>query len=353
MDQLEVEANKCLKVRAVTSSCTACLDACPTNCIEIKLDSLELGANCLNCGLCTAVCPTNALKWNHPPLIQLQNQVLRLAEKEEAVYLTCAVNKDDHQANVLKVSCLGTIPTEFWISIGLNAKNCGIIYDPELCQNCHICTGEALFVKQHSEAEALLNEPFTLIPNSRNAHFKGVDEDIDHKRRRFLSSLFEEVKETNTITVKEVLEADKPLSPFEKFNRYYEEQQELAEIVDEVNEVKQTVIDRVIHDTVVHTDKRAILFTEFKRFPELQEQMTFLLPEIKESCTRCGACAFLCPTDALLLDDDRIFLSTTKCVSCNLCVEICYEKHIHLVSKKGTIFHNKFIELTEKSKEFV
>jgi ferredoxin len=40
-----------------------------------------------------------------------------------------------------------------------------------------------------------------------------------------------------------------------------------------------------------------------------------------------------------------MILSTNKCVSCGLCVEICYEKHIQLTPKKGTVFQDKFIYL--------
>ena len=35
LDKIEVDANKCQKVRAVVSSCSACMDVCPADAITI------------------------------------------------------------------------------------------------------------------------------------------------------------------------------------------------------------------------------------------------------------------------------------------------------------------------------
>ncbi len=345
IDKIEVEPNKCLKVRAVTSSCSGCVDVCPMNSIQIKLDSIEIESNCLNCGICTSVCPTNALKWNHPPLIQLFNKIIRLSEKGQAVYIACSSSMNSNcKSNVVEVPCLGMLPHEFWISTGMNTSNLGIIYDSKLCNGCNTSIGGEVFLKKLNKAESSINEVFHMTSSIDNLTTK-YEEIENHNRRRFLSFLLEEVKETNTITVKEVLEVETTLSPFDKFNRYHTLLSDLEEVAEEVTEIKNTLVDRLLNDAVIHTDKRAFLFAEFKRHPELQEKLTLLIPNIEDSCTRCGACAFLCPTDALVMDEENIILSTNKCVSCGLCEEICYEKHIQMTLKKGTFFNEKFVYL--------
>ena len=71
IDKIEIDANKCVRVRSVLSQCQACQTVCPIDSIEISNERLMLPSTCLECGLCTAVCPTNALRWNNPPLLQL------------------------------------------------------------------------------------------------------------------------------------------------------------------------------------------------------------------------------------------------------------------------------------------
>ncbi|MCX6804331.1 MAG: 4Fe-4S binding protein [Candidatus Diapherotrites archaeon] len=40
-------------------------------------------------------------------------------------------------------------------------------------------------------------------------------------------------------------------------------------------------------------------------------------------CAYCGACVGVCPTQALVLKDVRIFVDESKCISCGACVKIC------------------------------
>ncbi len=346
IEKIEVEANKCLKVRAVNSSCTSCLDICPVSGIDIIQNSLEINESCLDCGLCTAVCPTNALKWNHPPHIQLLNQLKRLSNSESEVYITCAsMLKGTVKTNVVEVPCLGMLPGEFWINASLDVPNLNILYQASTCHFCQFSEGEKMFLDQKSEAEKLANSTFPICNSIKKSSDDG---EIDHHRRKLLTSLLEEVKETNTITVKEVLEVDKTLSPFEKFDRYYQQQDEINKMVEAAEEIKNNVVDQFVNDNVIHTDKRALLYKAFEKEPELQNKMTIPLPEIKESCTRCGACAFLCPTDAIIMDNDNsMILVTNKCVSCGLCEEICYEKHVKLTPKKATVLKDKYLDLVQ------
>src|SRR5699024_7476419 len=159
--------------------------------------------------------------------------------------------------------------------------------------------GEKLFLKHYKEGERLVRK---LVPLYSSGNVEEDLGELDHSRKRFLHTILEEVKETNTITVKEVLEVKQTLSPIEKFDEYYEEKDDTDEINKAVNEVKYDVMDKIINDTVIYTDKRAIMYNEMKRHPQLKEVMNFLIPKIKNSCTLCAACSLLCPTDALKIE---------------------------------------------------
>lgn len=43
-----------------------------------------------------------------------------------------------------------------------------------------------------------------------------------------------------------------------------------------------------------------------------------------DACTHCGACTAVCPSEALVLDDnDQLCLHQDKCIVCELCVKAC------------------------------
>lgn len=51
----------CLTCKNEKSGCTACMDVCPVNAIEVEEDSIEILDSCRKCGLCAATCPTEAI----------------------------------------------------------------------------------------------------------------------------------------------------------------------------------------------------------------------------------------------------------------------------------------------------
>lgn len=341
LDKIEVDANKCQKVRAVVSSCSACMDVCPAGAITIGQDSLAINDGCMECGLCTNVCPTNALKWNDPPLMQIFQRIRRLAEKEADIYIACASSvKGKAMANVAEVPCLGMLPWEFWLAAGVYAPNLQIVFQPSTCRNCSFHGGEGLFLKEKQQAEEILGSRFSLRKAVSEAK---ADSQVDYSRRKLFITFWEEVKETNTITVKETLSAGKTLSPFEKYARHHEKEAGLKEMEETAEEIKNRMADKWLGGQVIHTDKRALLLRALEKKPELQERITLSVPEMKESCTRCDACAFLCPTDAIVIDGNSYILSTEKCVSSGLCGEICYEKHIHMKPASAAILRENYV----------
>ncbi|MDQ7026138.1 MAG: 4Fe-4S dicluster domain-containing protein [Anaerolineae bacterium] len=55
---------------------------------------------------------------------------------------------------------------------------------------------------------------------------------------------------------------------------------------------------------------------------------------IDDACVICGGCALVCPTNALMLEDDgiqvKLHLNPQDCISCEACVDTCAHYAIDL-----------------------
>lgn len=42
-----------------------------------------------------------------------------------------------------------------------------------------------------------------------------------------------------------------------------------------------------------------------------------------DTCVSCGACADICPTEAIFEGDDHYIVNTSKCTGCKTCINEC------------------------------
>jgi ferredoxin len=47
-----------------------------------------------------------------------------------------------------------------------------------------------------------------------------------------------------------------------------------------------------------------------------------MIKVIKEECTACGACADVCPQDAIVIEDFAV-IDNDACVECGACIDEC------------------------------
>ena len=51
----------------------------------------------------------------------------------------------------------------------------------------------------------------------------------------------------------------------------------------------------------------------------------------ENACMHCGACTGVCPSDALILDDDaKLCFDESKCVACEVCIKTCPVSAMHI-----------------------
>jgi ferredoxin len=323
--------NLCTQIISPKSSCNRCIEYCPTNSICITREEIVIDDNCIHCGLCTTACPTNAILTQRPSFHPFTIDTIHQCKQNERVYLHCEkVEIPNPDIVSVSIPCLGAIPREAWLALSSECSDKLVIFHPgESCQQCEVTCGEHVWRK-----EKQLGEEMSSIKLRITSTIEKPKSQIqfDQKRRAFFSQLFSEVKTTNKLALKEWLANDKIQSYQEKIK-----DDPVQRIEKEWQGLANRVVEKITNEaTFSYMSKRNFLLAEISKNESFGQRSDVRLPIILPECTVCGACALLCPTDALVIDRSKGFghetitLHPSKCVDCQLCEEVCYFEQIAL-----------------------
>ena len=302
----------CLACKNEKSGCTACMDVCPVNAIEVEEDAIEILDSCRKCGLCAAACPTEAIISPRLAPKNVYDDIVSAATSHETAYVTCtrALTRMPRE-NAVVVACVGDITAETWFSVLADYPNVSVYLPLGVCDKCRNTGGEDILGEAIAKAVVLFG--FGLLPPL----FLIV-----------VRLYMEKIARTTGLTVTKLNPATAALaSVTQKLKAHRHQITQLERTLNTMCGTTTTKRRRSL------THGRQLVLSTLQNHPELAQNMQVSTPECDfDKCTSCGECGNVCPPFAcVLVGSGRCALESTYCLGCGACVKVCPEHALKLV----------------------
>lgn len=313
----------CLVCNYEKSSCTACVDACPVDAIEIDEYAIDIKDSCRKCGLCVSSCPTEALVSPRIAPKKLYDAIAGAAAAYDTAFVTCTralrrVPRD----NEVVVACVGDVTREVWFSILADFPNVSVYLPLDICTNCKNTTGEEIFGDAIATAEEWAGVGLGLEVDAKALT---CTKRREYERKEFMDNIMK----TTGLAVSKLNPATAAVASVT---------QRLRDHTKKINALEKTLKEACGTTSQkrrrVLTQGRQLVLSTLQSHPELAKNIEVSTPECDFSkCTLCGDCVRLCPTHATdLVGAGRFAVEPAYCVGCGQCVEVCPEHAITMVT---------------------
>lgn len=341
--------DRCSVVRNRNASCTACMDACIGNAIEVSRNEFSLNPSaCVNCGVCTTVCPSSTLHTLEPAASKVFSDAMAKGNLETGLLaFACARRASKHEADdsaFVEVPCLGHLDETLLLECAA-AGYTDIVLVDGVCGTCKYGKASPYIDEAVSTACTLAEAvggktvisctsefpPELLGGGSARKNLRGRD------RRGLLLQTGSYVKQVasnvalKTVEDKLGLEAEKKtlrqrlgatasgrMPTFEPNNNYA-----LLDCMSALTEAAGIDAEALsLPDSSIGSSSIST-----RHFGNIEIDT--------EKCSGCGMCVLFCPTGALSYsqydipenpDMKYVEFQASMCDQCNLCADVCIRK---------------------------
>lgn len=287
---MNLEYERCVRTRAVSSSCRACVDACPVSAVTLEGPKQSVGVSldtCTDCGLCQAACPTEAIS------------VFDVTKLAPSPRLSCGAQG---------LPCVGALAVEDLVTLALRAGSLELVGGA--CSGSHahvearVTAARAFLAALGLSATLEWRDETPPRPPAPPPEPQRTPEPIP-ARRRFIGMF-----------------VPRALPP---------EPQRLA-FPDELN------VKRLREATPPARRARLLAALPSSVVPKLASlpapEVPFTSSKVIDpvTCTGCMSCVTACPTGALTHTrlKDQVRFDGSRCVKCSLCHDVCEPRALTL-----------------------
>lgn len=304
--QLTVEKNRCTHAKNQKSSCNNCVESCPASAIKIDGKLQVDFETCMECMICTAICPTAVFtdKKYKSYLEQMNGRTI----------IEIACQKQATNGQFVTVPCLRMLD-ETLLLYGLQEhKQIHIRLNESKCEKCPFKIDNiSSFIEELIHRVEIIKQGKVEVYINSQENNMGEQQQFS---RRDLFSFFSKRMQSNIVI---------PLIEEEELTNKEREKIALSE--------KQRFLIQ--------------LLKKQKQNPQLSSEVVKTAKVmIKDHCTGCLKCTYVCPTGSLYSDEEEnqinIKQNLLKCVDCKSCQDICPEKSLSLES--NNIYLKDYIE---------
>ena len=304
-------------------ACRRCMDVCPVDAISITGAIVRASETCLRCGLCSTVCPTEAFQVRTYAPMALYDKIARVATAYEQCYITCTRALDRKPLeNEILLPCVGAIPREVWFDLLCDYDNLSVYLPLGVCDECVVSHGEEIFGDEIASAEEWSGESVGLEVDE---HDLGREQKRAYKRSQFVSGMTQAGTRLVSRSVPMLAGAQAVSKRLQEHSKQISDLQKTLEaaVGSQSTKTKRRILTR----------RRRLLMAGLQKYPDLAEELILPFPEVDvDKCTLCGDCTKACTVHALDMDQSgRVIVEQSYCVNCGACAALCPEDAIRMV----------------------
>jgi NAD-dependent dihydropyrimidine dehydrogenase PreA subunit len=307
---------RCPRVLFSGAHCSRCLAVCPFGSIRFAYPTLTIDDTCSGCGFCVALCPNEVFAFQGDNPVSVDE-----GERPSILYCSGLLAAGPMPAGLLPpsiVPCLGSVPASFILDHALR-KEKPLEVITGTCRECSLKAGEGSYRLRGAEITSLFDYLHIGFPPVSVSAASSVErQQASEVYEAFQISLGQKQTLSRRDFFKHLRRTVAPQRPQPVMN--------LIRPGGEGSESRRpSEFSRL----------RVEVFQRYAgRLAEQKETVRgFIEVSVDEACSGCGACANLCPTGALTIDDDlksaRLLWTPAHCSDCNLCFDVCARKALH------------------------